>query len=257
MSGRVLSAGEGPVSTWSVPNLITILRILLVPLFVWLALADGGADGPLRWIAAAVFVFAIATDSIDGHLARSRNLITDLGKLLDPIADKAITGSALIVLAVLGELPWWVAALILLRELGITVWRLVEAPRRVLPAGRGGKLKTLLQAIALTAALLPLWQLLGAWVHWPNTALMSAALLVTLWSGADYLWQAYRPSRRRPQPLTQARNRPAPDARALSSQQQGAADPGPARQRTEPADAVGAAEDPEAPARRDSSEEQR
>lgn len=195
MSGRILRAGDGPVSPWAVPNLITIARILLVPVFVWLLVADADRDGPLRWIGAALFIVAIATDSIDGHLARSRNLVTDLGKLLDPIADKLLTGAAFVMLSVLGELPWWVTIPILVRELGITVWRLVEAKRIVMPAGRGGKAKTIAQAIALSAALLPLWLLIGEPMHWINTALMSIAFVLTIWSGLDYLWQAYRPGR--------------------------------------------------------------
>lgn len=194
MRGRVLSAGDGPASDWNVPNVITIVRILCVPLFLWLLLADGGAHGPMRWWAGALFVAAIATDAVDGHLARSRGLITDLGKLLDPIADKAITGAAFIGLSILAELPWWMTIAILVRELGITLWRLAEARRIVLPAGRGGKAKTVLQAVALSLALLPLHHLIGwdVW-HWANVALMGLALVLTMWSGADYLWQAYRP----------------------------------------------------------------
>lgn len=195
MSGRVLRAGDGPASAWSVPNLITIVRMLLVPVFVWLLFADGAQDGPLRWIAAVLFIVAISTDSIDGHIARSRNLITDLGKLLDPIADKLLTGAAFVMLSVLGELPWWVTVIVLVREIGITVWRLIEAPRRVLPAGRGGKAKTLMQGIALSVALLPLWLFIGEPMHWINVGLMSIAVFLTVASGLDYLWQAYRPGR--------------------------------------------------------------
>lgn len=135
MTGRILRGGDGPVSNWCVPNLITIARILLVPVFVWFLLLDGNSDGPWRWAAAVLFIVAIATDSLDGHIARSRNLITDLGKLLDPIADKALTGTALVLLSVLGELPWWVTIIILVRELGITFWRLAVAKKRVLPLG--------------------------------------------------------------------------------------------------------------------------
>lgn len=196
MPGRMLRAGDGPVSPWAVPNLITIARIALVPVFAWLLVADGGAHGPGRWAAAALFAIAIATDSLDGHLARSRNLITDLGKLLDPIADKALTGAAFIMLSVLGELPWWVTGLILARELGITLWRLAQARSRVLPAGRGGKFKTIMQAIAICFALAPLWTIAGDAAHWLNTVLMSIALALTLASGADYLWQARRQGRR-------------------------------------------------------------
>lgn len=188
---RVWRAGDGPVSAWSVPNLITYVRILFVPALVAALIIDGGAHGPWRWVAAALFIVGIASDAVDGHLARSRNLISDVGKLLDPIADKAITGATMVMLSILGELPWWVTIVILVRELGITVWRLIEARRIVLPAGRGGKLKTIVQAIALSLALLPLPALLGDWMHWVNTVFMSAALILTVWSGVDYLVRAY------------------------------------------------------------------
>lgn len=191
MAGRVWRAGEGPASPWAVPNIITVVRILFAPALAWALLVDAGQGGPLRWIACALFVVGISSDAVDGHLARSRNLITDFGKLLDPIADKALTGVALVVLAVLGELPWWVTGLILLREIGITVWRLVEARRIVLPAGRGGKAKTLAQAVAISFALAPFPALVGEWMHWVNAALMSIAFILTLWSGADYLVRAY------------------------------------------------------------------
>lgn len=194
MSGRMLSAGEGPASTWCVPNLITVVRILMVPLFVWLMALDAGNHGALRWWAGAIFLVAIATDAVDGHLARSRNLITDLGKLLDPIADKALTGAGFIMLSIVAELPWWVTAVILTREIGITVWRLVEARRIVLPAGRGGKAKTVLQTVALGLALWPLHVVLGYEIwHWANIVFMSLAVILTVASGIDYLWQAYRP----------------------------------------------------------------
>ena len=184
---RMLRAGDGPVSTWSVPNLISIARIVLVPVFVIVLLA-GAHDVAGRWIAAALFVVAIATDAVDGHLARSRNLITDLGKILDPIADKALTGAALVVLSVLGELPWWVTLLILVREVGITVWRFVVLSRgRVVPASKGGKTKTVLQSVAIGLALAPLPALLGGWMHGVNTVVMGAAFVVTIVTGVQYL----------------------------------------------------------------------
>jgi len=93
-------------SNWNLPNIITIVRILLAPVFFWMLLADNGADGSLRWWAAVLFIVAIATDGVDGAIARRYNLVTDLGKLLDPIADKILTGAALIGLSILGELPW-------------------------------------------------------------------------------------------------------------------------------------------------------
>lgn len=179
------------MSVWSVPNLITYLRILFVPALVAALIIDAGEHGAWRWVAAGIFIVGIASDAVDGYLARSRNLISNVGKLLDPIADKAITGTTMVMLSILGELPWWVTIVILVRELGITIWRLIEARRIVLPAGRGGKLKTVVQALALSLALLPLPALLGDWMHWVNTIFMGAALILTVWSGADYLVRAY------------------------------------------------------------------
>ena len=184
---RMLRAGDGPVSTWSVPNLISIVRIVLVPVFVVVLLAAGSHDDPLRWVATVLFVVAISTHSLDGHLARSRNLITDLGKILDPIADKALTGAALVVLSVLGELPWWVTVPVLVREIGITVWRFAVLSKRVVPASKGGKTKTVLQSVAITLALAPFPALLGSWVDWVNTVCMAAAFVVTILTGIQYL----------------------------------------------------------------------
>lgn len=196
MRGRVVSAGDSPASTGNVANIITVVRILLAPLFIVLLLLDGGDDGPFRIAAALLFVVAIATDSLDGHLARSRNLVTDLGILLDPIADKVLTGAALVMLAVLSELPWWVVAVILVREWGITLFRFLMLRDRVIPASRGGKLKTVVQSVAISFALLPLWNVFGEWVHWLNGALMTAAVVLTVVTGLDYLRQAWVQNRR-------------------------------------------------------------
>ncbi len=189
--------GRGGASTapgnLNLPNLITVVRILLAPVFFWLLLADAGDGGALRWIATGIFIVAIATDGVDGAIARRRGLVTDLGKILDPIADKLLTSGALVCLSILGELWWWVTIVIIVREVGITVWRMVELPRgRVLPAGRGGKLKTVAQAIAISFALAPLQTLVGPWVLWLDWVLMGIALVLTVWSGLDYLWEAYR-----------------------------------------------------------------
>jgi CDP-diacylglycerol--glycerol-3-phosphate 3-phosphatidyltransferase len=171
----------------NLPNAITIVRILLAPVFLWLLFADEGAGGTLRWIATALFVIAIASDGIDGHIARSRNQVTDLGKLLDPIADKILTGAALVALSILGELPWWVTAIILVREIGITVHRMVVLSDRVVAAAWMGKLKTVVQAVAISFALAPLPALLGEWMLIVNGVLMAAALVLTVASGVDYL----------------------------------------------------------------------
>lgn len=192
---RVWRPGDSPASPWNVANVLTIVRILLAPVFVVLLVADDGADGPLRYAAAALFVLAIATDGVDGHIARSRDLVTDLGKLLDPIADKVLTGAALVMLSVLGELPWWVTIVILVRELGITAYRFAVLRDRVVAASRGGKLKTVAQAVAISVALLPLWDVVGDGMHVVNTVLMSIAFVLTVLSGLDYMRQALRAGR--------------------------------------------------------------
>lgn len=177
------------------PNTITIVRILCAPVFLWMLLADGGLDGPLRWWAAALFIVAIATDGIDGFLARKYEIVTDLGKLLDPIADKVLTGFAFVGLSILLELPWWVTILVLVREVGITVHRLVVASNHVVAAAWMGKVKTVAQAVALSLALLPLWTLVGEWILWVNTVTMWIAVVLTVASGIDYVLTEVRGAR--------------------------------------------------------------
>jgi CDP-diacylglycerol--glycerol-3-phosphate 3-phosphatidyltransferase len=183
-------------ANWNLPNIITVVRILLAPVFIWLLLADGGNDGALRWWAAGLFIVAIATDGIDGAIARRQNLVTDLGKLLDPIADKVLTGGALVCLSILAELPWWVTIVILVREIGITVFRFAMLSDRVIPASRGGKLKTVVQSVAISLALVPLWLVFGEWVHWLNGIAMSLAVVLTVATGVDYLVSARRENRK-------------------------------------------------------------
>lgn len=178
------------------PNAITIVRIACAPVFVWMLLADGGADGALRWWAAALFIVAIATDGIDGYLARKYDLVSDAGKLLDPIADKALTGCAFVGLSLLAELPWWITIVVLVREIGITVYRLVVASNHVLAAAWMGKLKTVVQAVALSLALLPLWTLVGEWIHIVNAVTMTVAVVLTITSGVDYVVSEVRGARR-------------------------------------------------------------
>ncbi|MBM7504468.1 CDP-diacylglycerol--glycerol-3-phosphate 3-phosphatidyltransferase [Agromyces aurantiacus] len=190
-AGRTRSANN-----WNLPNAITVVRIVMAPVFFWLLLADAGQDGPMRWWAAVIFIVAISTDWVDGWLARSRGLVTDLGKILDPIADKLLTSGALVCLSILGELPWWITIVIVVREVGITVWRFVELGRgTVVPASSGGKLKTLTQAIAISLFLAPLWTLVGDWIIWVNWAFMIAALVLTVWSGLLYVRDAFRLAR--------------------------------------------------------------
>ncbi|MDN3495587.1 CDP-diacylglycerol--glycerol-3-phosphate 3-phosphatidyltransferase [Planococcus sp. APC 4015] len=179
------------------PNAITIVRILCAPVFLWLLLADGGTDGPLRWCAAALFIVAIATDGIDGYLARRYEIVSDLGKLLDPIADKVLTGLAFIGLSILGELPWWITIVVLVREIGITVYRFMVVSDHVLAAAWMGKLKTVAQSVALSLALLPLWTLVGEWIFWVNGITMAIAVVLTIASGIDYVVTELRSSRKK------------------------------------------------------------
>lgn len=195
MRGRVARSGDTPASTGNVANIVTVVRILLAPVFIWLLFADGHEFGLLRYLAAGLFILAIVTDSVDGLLARRQNLVTDFGKLLDPIADKVLIGGALVTLSLLGELWWWVTIVILVREFGITAFRLAVVRDRVIPASRGGKLKTVIQAVAISFYLVPVWLLLGDWVHWFNAVLMALAVVFTVVTGADYLVKAYRQGR--------------------------------------------------------------
>lgn len=194
-----MGAAAAKSSNWNLPNLITVVRILLAPVFVWMLLADAGHDGLLRWLAGVLFILAIATDGVDGAIARRHGLVTDLGKLLDPIADKILIGGALVSLSILGELPWWVTVVILVREIGITVYRFIVISDGVIAASGVGKLKTIAQSVAISLALLPFWTLFGAWVYWFDGILMTIAVVLTVYSGLDYLWKAWRnrPSARR------------------------------------------------------------
>lgn len=180
------STPPNDVSLWNIANALTVLRIVLVPVFGYLLLHDDGTR--TSWRVAAFLVFALAsfTDRVDGQLARSRGLVTDFGKMADPIADKALMGTALVGLSIIDALPWWLTIVILVREVGITVLRLIVLKHGVLPASRGGKLKTLLQAVAIGLFVLPLSGVLHviAWI------IMVAALVVTVVTGVDYVFRA-------------------------------------------------------------------
>ncbi len=173
------------------PNAITIARIpLAIVFFVLLLLGgqDGLAQPVLRWIAAGLFILAISTDWVDGYLARRYDLVSDFGKLWDPIADKLLTGAGFIGLAILGEVWWWLVLLILVREWGITVHRFIVAKEHIVAAAWMGKIKTAVQAVALSWALLPLHVLIGlpAWSI-TTAVLMVIALILTIASGIDYI----------------------------------------------------------------------
>lgn len=193
--GTVPAGGQAPLL--NIANALTCLRLLLVPVFVAALFTEGGTDTFWRLVAFAVFAVAALTDRLDGQLARSRGLVTSFGVLADPIADKALTGAALIGLSVLGVVPWWVTIVILGREVGITVLRFVVIRRGVIPASRGGKAKTVAQTVAIGLFLLPLPLLFPdavvaiLAVQW---TVMALALVLTVVTGVDYLVKAIRAS---------------------------------------------------------------
>lgn len=176
------------VSVWNIANGLTGLRLVLVPFFAVALFHSGGHDNTWRIIAYLIFAIASVTDRFDGEVARRRGLVTELGTLADPIADKALIGTALIGLSALDDLPWWVTIVILAREIGVTLLRFWVIRHGVMPASRGGKLKTLLQAVAIGLLVLPM---AGAW-HQIADAVMGIALILTVVTGLDYLGRALR-----------------------------------------------------------------
>lgn len=178
-------------SAWNIANALTILRIVLVPVFGALLLADGGEDPTLRTIAAGLFALAMATDRIDGDIARKRDLVTAFGTVADPIADKALVTMALGGLSAIGEIPWWITVLVLVREWGVTAMRFVVIRHGIMAASRGGKVKTLLQALALFLFVLPLSTYPGGEVwHVVAWVVLVAAVVVTVVTGIDYVGRA-------------------------------------------------------------------
>jgi CDP-diacylglycerol--glycerol-3-phosphate 3-phosphatidyltransferase len=177
-----------PVPTLNIANLLTLSRLVLVPLFIYALFAGDGTDTFWRAMATALFAIASFTDQVDGWVARKYGLITDFGKIADPIADKALIGAALIGLSVLGELGWWVTIVIAIREIGVTLLRFWVIRHGVIPASRGGKAKTMAQVAAITAYLLPL-PVSAEPVRW---VLMGLALILTVVTGLDYVVRAVR-----------------------------------------------------------------
>ncbi|GAS95352.1 phosphatidylglycerophosphate synthase pgsA3 [Mycolicibacterium canariasense] len=180
-------------SVANVANLLTGVRLVLVPVFVYALFIGDGHETVWRTVAFVIFAVAVITDHFDGALARSYGMVTEFGKLADPIADKLLIGAALIGLSALGDLPWWITVVILVREIGVTVLRLVVLRHGVIPASRGGKLKTLVQAIAIGLLILPLS---GLWLT-TAMAIMWLAVVLTVVTGVDYVVSAVRDSRTR------------------------------------------------------------
>jgi CDP-diacylglycerol--glycerol-3-phosphate 3-phosphatidyltransferase len=182
-----VARADGPPRV-NVANALTLLRMVLVPFFVVFLVASGMTGTGWRVAAALAFGVASATDFVDGWIARSFNQITSFGKVADPIADKALTGTALVLLSVYDALPWWVTGVILVREVGVTALRFWVIRRAVLPASRGGKVKTVLQLVAISWYIWPFPPGLAEVGPW----LMAAAVVATLVTGADYVARVVR-----------------------------------------------------------------
>jgi CDP-diacylglycerol--glycerol-3-phosphate 3-phosphatidyltransferase len=205
-----MSTEQRQASNFNIANVLTTLRIVMVPFFGWALLQDGGNDATWRWIAFAIFAVAMITDKIDGDLARKHDLVTDFGKIADPIADKAITGMALIGLSIIGDVWWWVTIVVLLREWSVTLLRLSVLKDVVIPAKQSGKIKTTLQALALSGLIWPLPHgdaHGGAFDFWPGQTgevlfylsqlMLAAAVVMTMWSGYEFFRDVRRQRRGR------------------------------------------------------------
>jgi CDP-diacylglycerol--glycerol-3-phosphate 3-phosphatidyltransferase len=200
-------------SNWNVPNALTTLRIVLVPFFGYAMLQDGGDSIGWRITAFVIFTVGMITDKVDGDLARKHNLITDFGKIADPIADKAITGMAFIALSIVGsqageswyvaggEVWWWVTIVVLVREWSVTLLRLSIMKDIVIPAAQLGKIKTTAQGVALGFLALPLvaddhaWGTVGEIVFYAAQVILAIAVALTVWSGYEFFRDAYRQKR--------------------------------------------------------------
>ena len=185
-----MSDDETRPSNINVPNALTVLRIVLGPVFGWMLLAHAH-EGGWRSASTIVFIVAILTDFVDGKVARKYGLVTNFGKIWDSVADKALTGMAFIGLSILGELPWWMTILILLREWGITLMRVFMLKYQVMAANRGGKLKTATQALAIIMFCLGLWRV-PIWVVVIAWSVMIVAFVLTILTGLFYLRDAWR-----------------------------------------------------------------
>jgi len=198
------SESAATVNNWNLPNVLTTLRIVMVPFFGWALLHEGGDSILWRCIAFVIFVSAMITDKVDGDIARSRNLVTNFGKIADPIADKAITGMAFIGLSAVGEIWWWVTAVVLIREWSVTLLRLSVLRHVVIAASQSGKIKTTFQGIALSGLTLPfphgtahggafdVFGLPGEILFYVAQVLLVIAVAMTLWSGYEFFRDVWR-----------------------------------------------------------------
>ena len=178
---------------WNLPNAITLARILAVPFFIWSLVSVSNDESVVRWVSVLIFIIIMASDGVDGAIARKRGIVTDLGKLLDPIADKALLGGALVTLSILGEIAWWVTIVILVRELGITVYRLVVVNQKVIAASSGGKLKTIFQGVMVGFIVSPLTAWFPHdWYFLFEDGLVLTSVVLTVYSGLQYVIAAVR-----------------------------------------------------------------
>ena len=175
------------VPAFITPNTLTVTRILLIPSGVYTLFYDGGDNSTFQLISYAIFFTLGMTDIVDGRWARHSNRITPLGTFLDPVADKALIGAAMISLSILDRFPWWITILILTREIGITLFRLLVIKNGVIPASKGGKIKTLTQNFGVGFFILPL----PAWLDWFKYGFISVAIILTITSAYDYLRSWY------------------------------------------------------------------
>jgi CDP-diacylglycerol--glycerol-3-phosphate 3-phosphatidyltransferase len=193
MTEHAVEAGN-----WNLPNVLTGVRILIVPFYGVALLQDGGDSILWRTVAAVLFFVAMVTDKVDGDIARSRGLVTDFGKIADPIADKAMTGMAFIGLSIVGDIWWWVTIIVLLREWSVTLLRLSILKRVVVAAAYSGKVKTVLQAVALTGLSLPLRQVsgpldqVGLVLFYAFEVTLAGAVVMTMWSGYEFFRDVWR-----------------------------------------------------------------
>ncbi|MEP9364684.1 CDP-diacylglycerol--glycerol-3-phosphate 3-phosphatidyltransferase [Nocardioides sp. CN2-186] len=187
-------------SNWNVPNVLTTLRIVSVPFFAWALLVDGGDSITWRCVSFVIFAVAMITDKIDGDLARKHNLVTNFGKIADPIADKALTGMAFIGLSIVGDIWWWVTIIVLVREWSVTLLRLSILQKVVIAAADLGKIKTTFQAIALATLCLPLRDPdLASWLEVPGDVIfylaqvcLAIAVALTMWSGYEFFRDVWK-----------------------------------------------------------------
>lgn len=179
------------VPSFITPNTLTVTRIALIPLGVYVLFLDGGDNSKYQVLAWTIFFLLGLTDILDGRWARNSNRITALGTFLDPVADKTLIGSAMISLSIQGRFPWWITILILTREIGITLFRLMVIKGGVIPASKGAKLKTLMQNFGVGFFMLPF----PTWLEWFRVAFISIAIILTITTAYDYIrtWQKGAP----------------------------------------------------------------